>query len=272
MTVSPYILLRESDRREILGRVEERVYNWTSSWLQGDVPAFAETLSVINNSKDFYKVVITLRDYRVADAGSGRIVYLKVQSNRRFANLLLGGAGNDAAALLTDVEKGLVDTALDELAVQLLSADGLAVQDFQSRDADGGLLELVGPGAGAGYCELGIAGISLSVLLSPEGLRSIWSRPAAASPEGATTQVREALGGLNATKVKVRAQLPSADMTIGDLASMNIGDVVRLSARVDEHIAVQVGDSPRALRANLGSVSGSRAFQVVGVASQQQND
>jgi flagellar motor switch protein FliM len=60
-------------------------------------------------------------------------------------------------------------------------------------------------------------------------------------------------------------------MTIADLASMNVGDVIHLSARSDEHIAVQVGDSPHTLLANLGLACGSRALQIVGVASQEKN-
>ena len=113
--------------------------------------------------------------------------------------------------------------------------------------------------------------IPLSVLLSPQGLRCVWSRQAAPSPEVTTTHVRDALGNLNSGKVSISAQLPSAEMTIADLASMKVGDVIHLSTRADEHIALQVGDSPHTLLANLGLACGSRALQIVGVASQEKN-
>lgn len=272
MNVSPYILLRESDRLEILDQIENRVNDWTSTWLPGDVAALADGLSVIDNGTDFYKIVMTLREYRAAEAGSGCVAYLKVKNMRRFASLLLASSGSDAAVLLTEVEKGLVDAALDDLAGHILGVEDLDAQDIQTRDADGVLLDLLRPGAAAVYCELAIGDVPVSVLLSPDGLRGVWSRTVAPASEEATKHVSEVLGGLNATSVRVRAQLPSAEMTIGDLASMNVGDVIRLNARVDEPIAVQVGDSPYALGANLGLASGSRAFQIVGIASQQQNN
>ena len=246
--------------------------DWASTWLPGEVATPAEVLGVINNGTEFYKVVTTLREYRCADAGSGRVAYLKVGNKRRFANNLLASSGNDAAVSLTDVEKSLADAALDDLAGHILGVEGIDARDIQTRDADGALLDLLRPGAAAVYGELAIGDVPQSVLLSPNGLRGVWSRTVAPSTEEASKHVREALGGLNATSVRVRAQLPSAEMTIGDLASMNVGDVIRLNTRVDEPIAVQVGDSPYALRANLGLASGSRAFQIVGIASQQQNN
>jgi flagellar motor switch/type III secretory pathway protein FliN len=172
---------------------------------------------------------------------------------------------------LTDIERGLVDAALDDLGRRILGIDRLRTHDIQFRDADDGLSDLLGPGESGVYCELAIGGIPLSVLLSPQGLRCVWSRQAAPSPEVATTHVRDALGNLNSGNVGIRAQLPSAEMTIADLASMNVGDVIHLSARSDEHIAVQVGDSPHTLLANLGLACGSRALQIVGVASQEKN-
>ena len=268
MNVSPYLLIRDSDRHEILERIEDRVNDWASNWLPAAVRSSAESLSVVNNAADLAEVAATLRGYRFADAGSGRVACLKMQSTRRFANLLLATPGNDAALSLTDIERGLVDAALDDLARRLLGVDRLRTHDSQLRDADDELLGLLGPGASGVHCELAIGGISLSILLSPQGLHCVWSRRAMPSPEVTTTAIREALGSLNSGKVRIRAQLPAAEMTIADLASMTVGDVIHLNTRVDEHIAVQVGDSPHTLTANLGLAQGSRALQIVGVAAQ----
>ena len=267
MSSRPFILLRESDRREILGRVEGRIGDWASHWLPGAMLAPGETLIAIRSALEFYESVTSLRDYRVADAGSGRMACLKVQDPRGFANSLLAASGSDAALALTEVETGLVHAALDDLAGHILGINEFDTRSVETSNDDGGLFDLLRPGASAVYCELSIGAISLSVLLSPEGLHCIWSKPIGPPAEGAITQVREALGGVKESKVKVRAQLPSAEMTLGDLASMNVGDVVRLSARVDEPITVQVGNTYRALRANLGLASGARAFQVVDAAS-----
>lgn len=263
MSARPFILLRKSDRREILRRIEERVDDWVSDWLPGAMLVPGDTLIAITSALEFYECVASLREYRVADAGFGRVAGLKVQNPRGFANSLLATSGNDAALSLTEIETGLVHAALDDLAGHILGTNEIDTRSIETSNDDGGLLDLLRPGAAAVYCELSVGAISLSVLLSPEGLQRIWSKPIGPRAEGATMQVREALGGVTESKVKVRAQLPSAEMTLGDLASMNVGDVIRLSARVDEPIAVQVGDTRRALRANLGLASGARAIQVV---------
>jgi flagellar motor switch/type III secretory pathway protein FliN len=268
MGTTPYILLRESDRREIREIVEQRVCVWSSAWLPPATTMVIERLIVINNASDLSKAITTLREYRIADAGFSRVAYLKAPSSRRFVNLLLASSGNDAAVGSTDVEKGLEEASLDKLAEHILDSTEIRAQDVQASDADKGLLSALRPGAAAVCCEIAVDDVPLSILLSPEAVRHIWSRVATTSKGETTTDVRDALLGLESASVKIRAQLPAAEMSIGDLASMNVGDVIRLDACVDENITLRVGEYARSLNANLGLSSGSRAVQIAGFESE----
>lgn len=267
MKFSPYILVRDSDRREVTKRIENRLDDWASAWLPEAAPIRANGLTVINNAAELAKVFMTLREHRIVDAGSSRVACVKASSTRKFVNLLLGAAGDAAAVCLTDIETDLLDAALEDLAAGVIGTDVKGNGNGGGFDADQKFLGYLRPGAAAVCCEFAVADVSLSLLLSPEALRCFWSRAAATPAEGNMASVRTALAGLEQSKVRVKARLAPAEMTIGDLASLNIGDVIRLSTRIDEHITVHVDDSPVTLHANLGLAAGARALQIVGITS-----
>ena len=61
MNARPYLLIRDSDCREILKRIEDRVSDWTSNWLPAETASPAETLNVVSDAADLADVAPTLR-------------------------------------------------------------------------------------------------------------------------------------------------------------------------------------------------------------------
>jgi flagellar motor switch/type III secretory pathway protein FliN len=263
------MLLRESDLDEVLIRVENLVRDWISIWLSQDTPVRPDNIVAINGPADMCGIMMTVREFRVVDAGRSRVTYIGIASDRKLANLLLASPGDNAAVRLTAVEKSLVNAAVDDLAARILkSADGRA-QNMDWSQANQNFCHHLQAGAGGVYCELLVGGVDISILLPPAALDCVWSRPPAASTAGETASVREALGKLQDSKIKIEAQLPAVEMTVGEFASLNLGDVIRLTTRADQYINVCVGDFPEPLRAHLGLVSGSPALQIIGVKPEQ---
>jgi flagellar motor switch protein FliM len=87
------------------------------------------------------------------------------------------------------------------------------------------------------------------------------TRPAAAEPPPVRAQYAEAVG---TTSIELRAELGRTRLSLGELLSLAVGDVVPLQRRPSEPLPVYVGTQPR-FKAQAGR-SGSRcALQIVEV-------
>jgi flagellar motor switch protein FliM len=68
--------------------------------------------------------------------------------------------------------------------------------------------------------------------------------------------------GLGRAAVEIRAELARTTITLGDLASLSVGDVVTTDARVGHPALIRVGNEPKFL-ASLGQFRGNRAVRIV---------
>ena len=126
-----------------------------------------------------------------------------------------------------------------------------------------------GPGAGWLACKLQLPSVDVQLLLPGTTVRGIWSQPvpAAASPPRPTAGVGGALAAMRDEYVTLPARIGVAELTVAELASLNVGDVIRLDAKADEPLGVTLGAPPHCLRAFLGLRLGAPALQITGVES-----
>lgn len=74
-------------------------------------------------------------------------------------------------------------------------------------------------------------------------------------------QVQRLDSAVNRQRVRVRAVAGAAEIAVGDLASLCVGDVVRLDTRIDDPIVIQGPDGRPLLHARPGQTGGRIAAQ-----------
>jgi flagellar motor switch protein FliM len=72
--------------------------------------------------------------------------------------------------------------------------------------------------------------------------------------------------------MRATARLGEVEMTVRDLASLHVGDVIRLDTRTDEPVRIDLPGAGRTLLASLGTAAGEPALQIRSVVETDKNN
>jgi flagellar motor switch protein FliM len=102
--------------------------------------------------------------------------------------------------------------------------------------------------------------------LSPGVVRVLSERvpTAAPAPAGGLERRIEALGTVEDSHLRATARLGEVELTVGDLASLNVGDVIQLDTRTNEPVKLELAGTGTVLDASLGTIAGQPALQIRG--------
>ena len=274
MEARPYILLRESDRTSLRLRLQAIVSAWCEEWLAGrDAPELAALTVVDGLTADNADGTSADTLWRATDQAGDLLGLIGLSDAAGLANALLGVRGEPGKSL-SAIEQALLDRCIGDLCGRLPAGAGERLAGEAS--AAHALVQLgaaIGPGAQAIRTELTMGRLRLSLLLSPAAIRALIDRPApAAFPADADTSDRlTTLQEVTDSCMRATARLGEVEMTVRDLASLCVGDVIRLDTRTDEPVRIDLSGAGRTLLASLGTSAGEPALQIRSVVEPDKN-
>ncbi len=117
-------------------------------------------------------------------------------------------------------------------------------------------------GSGAALVTLSIGKHSCQLLMNGPALRALQGKPAAqaALPALAAVDYRQAVGS---TPVVLQLTIGAAQVSLGSLMSLAVGDVVRLDAELDAPVGMATLDGKPVFDAHLGKVGDQVAVEAV---------
>lgn len=154
------------------------------------------------------------------------------------------------------IASDVVDEALDALITGLLAEiSGFPVRPAEPTPIPDGLFR---PGGGAALCVLTYRDAALKLLLPADALSQ--AAPPKPAVRGSLTPLRQAL---ESVPVKLGVELSRAELTLGYLNTLAIGDVLALPTKVDQALRVLAPGEVRVCDAHLGTAEGRRAIELI---------
>ena len=191
---------------------------------------------------------------------------------------LLGGKGEpfDASREFSDIELSLFETILRVMMSTLKEAWGPVMDVYptiESKESSPNVVQIVAQneivvmvvmeiiiGHSSGMMNICYPVISLEPVLPKLASRDLMLNETS-SKKSRNTELQVLLGG---AKVDVEANLGDADLTLGDILELKIGDVLRLSAPANDIVTVSV-DGKERFRGDIGLRRFRKSIQITEV-------
>lgn len=260
-TVRPFLLLRDSDKPRIAAAVEELMRGWLRRWWTGEPSlAVAEVFPLDDGFDGLAHADVTMAVR--ADDGAVCMFAIDAAAARALACALLGDDEPPLDDRRTPIEHDLLAAALEDGLRQVSAAEGRAEQVADGQPFLAALSELAAPGRGGVGCVVYCGGVPLTVMLSGSLLADLWQREHSAKPSELLTALPDVLRHCQQARVRAEITLGEAEITVGALSSVRVGDVISLDACVDEPVALRFEGCDNVLLGYLGTHNGALAIQV----------
>jgi flagellar motor switch/type III secretory pathway protein FliN len=261
MQFTDYKLYTKKELAHIKGRLESIIGRWVASWLTVgqdqiavEVGACEHHFSDDNECWSYPWNVATTSD---SD-------WVATLSADKVANALISSL---AETRLDAGDSGKTDLLLASSLAQVMSIDlAESVMEDRSRFAENATRvrhdikmlprKIWWRGSGAIYAGIAISDEKITVIISPGIARGYLTNlslnPRESKP---LAKITDALGHV---KVKLEVAAGAADLSLGELNSLSIGDVIKLDAKLDRPVRVLLGKQ-KICSAFLGARKGSKA-------------
>ena len=188
---------------------------------------------------------------------------------------LLGGKGEpfDASREFSDIELSLFETILRVMMSTLKEAWGPVMEVYpavESKESSPNVVQIVAQneivvmvvmeiiiGHSSGMMNICYPVIALEPVLPKLASRDLMLNETS-SKKSRNTELQVLLGG---AKVNVEANLGNADLSMGDILGLKVGDVVRLSTPADDIVTVSV-DSKERFKGEIGLRRFRKSIQI----------
>ena len=188
---------------------------------------------------------------------------------------LLGGKGEpfDASREFSDIELSLFETILRVMMSTLKEAWGPVMEVYptvESKESSPNVVQIVAQneivvmvvmeiiiGHSSGMMNICYPVIALEPILPKLASRDLMLNETS-SKKSRNTELQVLLGG---AKVDVEANLGNADLTMGDILGLKVGDVVRLSTPADDIVTIRV-DSKERFKGEIGLRRFRKSIQI----------
>lgn len=246
----PFKLLNASELDYLATAVEGIGAEWAQGWLRMPGAASARCKSLSGSTPALLPTERWLK-FSAGDASLWLADSTRVRGwvGRR----MLGGAAA-GAPLASEV----LEHALTDLITRFFDRTGLPSRK-PCRGIEGRPeADACRNGSGAATCELTSGDDTLSMVLAPALVSALLAERSRA-PRPARPAPLDPRQCLDACRVTIEVGVGEAQVEIGVLHTLAVGDVVALEARVDEPLALAVGGRATGRRAFLGCQEGVKA-------------
>ena len=188
---------------------------------------------------------------------------------------LLGGKGEpfDASREFSDIELSLFETILRVMMSTLKEAWGPVMEVYptvESKESSPNVVQIVAQneivvmvvmeiiiGHSSGMMNICYPVIALEPILPKLASRDLMLNETS-SKKSRNTELQVLLGG---AKVDIEANIGDADLTMGDVLGLKIGDVIRLSTPADDIVTIRV-DSKERFKGEIGLRRFRKSIQI----------
>ena len=267
MTARPYILLRESDQTALCERLGVVVSAWATSWFAsaGDSPI--ESLDVLDCPAQVAGAVDEPASYWAGESGTDKVNFVGTADVHGLAAALLGAARQQTGES-TALERQLLSRCMTDLCYRFADGGDPRAGEVDQSDVLGVMQDRLAPGAPGASCTAVVAGVEIVLLLSPGAVGSLIDRDSAIVGDraGGLGDRAEVISSITDSQLRATARLGAIELTVEELTSLSVGDVIRMDALTTEPVVVDLEGLGRSLHASLGSLGGQPALQIRGKA------
>jgi hypothetical protein len=249
VNVTPYLLPGRSVTTALAQRALAALESWARDWAA--LPDHAVTC--VDACEAAPPALDTAWKRRTFGAGFDVYIALPWDGQRWMEQLVFG---LDDGAPASPLAGGVAAGALEALATQLV--DALTGQASTPAERAAPAPALLRRGAGTILCTIQLGARTVRVL-APAGA---YAAPAPTARAGQpVVPLRRALAAL---PVPLTVELCRAELTLGYLRTLALGDVLALPMALDAPLHVHGPDAAPLCAAHLGSVDGRRAVELTG--------
>lgn len=250
MQIQPFLLLKQSQTTLAMQRADSALAQWETQWCSlGD-----HRVSCVAASDA--AALPPAAEWRQRILANGRPVWLwsapetpVLLGRQLFMPAEPGQHGQRNSALAT----GVAQTALEDLLRQLTEQVG--AQPSLTAAAAPFPAAMLRYGSGALVCRLDLT-VGQILLLLPAEVPTATAQP----PRPALRSLHQALTALPVT---LQVQLSEAELTLGYLNTLAVGDVLTLPTQVDQTLQVLGPGGSAICRAHLGTCGGMHAVELI---------
>lgn len=271
MKVQPFALLGAAQYASLCAAIHPDVEAWLDDWINPPPPA---KLSADAISQGF-DAERRSKGMRFADGSEEQwaVVRFDLATQQRLCDMLLAGQdASTASSRSTDIVSGMAESALLDLIAHVLPP----VEGEYIKSGEGTVDAWVPdsafqPGNEALHLKIDIDGLGLHIWLPvrPFSDRITFPSPTLEMKAEELVAPREALSN---QPMRFKVMLGSADLTLGAVASLRIGDVIRLDKDLQDPLTLIFDHSPARFTGYLGKAHNCYSFQIDGLLSKRDAD
>lgn len=257
MRVRNLVLLGRTDRAELIERLRAAFTRWQNEWC-------AETHEpdvVLEDESDFALPACRWRTGALASGVKASVGFTPAQSHA-FMSMLVGELPPDARieSAPSGLEAELSTSAVDALAAMLLDGREPVTAQIQW-DAKEPKVEPLGYRCGVVSARCRLAALEMFMVLNPPLTAHYLSSKSKEIPRSRPPlmAVRQALAD---HRMFVEVSAGSAGLTLAELKSIAVGDVIMLDRRLDNPMSISIADGATCSGGYLGLSAGSKAVQL----------
>jgi flagellar motor switch/type III secretory pathway protein FliN len=235
VAVRPFLLINNTERENIVARVQRALGGWQEEWFASASPP---TVMVPDSAPEINAPGRIHKNYKVSER-NGIAVSLPVDWETR-ANAWMTGSGAEAPAN-GEIAQLVIDQMTRALAAAILRPSGSAVERMAPM-VDLGVLEPDGEaliGAVDVHCQIAST-TDIWLRLWPGVVDEWLAALAVPSPQRVT--LSPALEALTDRPVAIEAILGEAELTLDELYTLGVGDVIRLDRRLEDPLTLRLSD------------------------------
>lgn len=257
MTARPYRLYGESDVAKVIGHVRGTVDEWWRTWmgavLVGVVPE-VRILDIAVAPEEGWLYLASDRNRQVGIRPEG-------DWTRELPDMLYGARVEETASERRGaLEAELLSSVLADLVTRCLRQSGPA--NPSARVLVSGSRASAASLPGSGFLVMRVTvnpSQHLWLLMGPELAEVVCGTESHGAQQGPLVAPLQALGN---RRVTLELAVGDGELTIEELGSLAVGDVIPLDRKLSDEIAVTVDGATPACRGFLGSVNGKVAVQI----------
>lgn len=261
MRAQPYRLIGERLQRSLSEQFKPIIKGWVEEWLPDETTYSIDKLTPLF---DYCREVGTVDVYSLVSwVDDNWCGLLKPVETTLFGATLLSAKEEQIAEFPTSILlHGIAQQALLDLAQRMLSKNQPSYDNVPFFITDNQLPDSAEIcGSGAIVIRIKVGTLTLDYIVSPLTVER-YIEDLEPPPQEKRKQLVELSSALGNQMVSAKVLLGSAELSLGELATIRIGDVVTLDKCVDQPASMRFGVNTDTCEGFIGIKGGSLAFRI----------
>lgn len=261
MKVTPFLLLKRSAIDRMTQQASTVLDRWSQAW--NVLPDKAAACSAVTGE---HGELAAAQGWQCRSLGTGASVWLCMPAGleRSLGQLLFGVNEMDATSekhVPSPIASSIAQDALEELAADLIQVLTNRQLDLVRTTPPAAFpAHLFRPGSGAVLCSIRLADKTIRLIFPAGAIPFELPLPKSASTRPALSTLQRALANV---PIKLSVEVSQAELTLGHLRTLCVGDVLFLPTGIDQAMRVTGPGGTMVCQAHLGTQDGFHAIELI---------